>query len=142
MKSKGTKDQVKTYQSLSYILIHCQGLKFLTYYGNKIKTNINMQYSLLLRLNWQNGCLQYWVPLPGFNSQLDQWKMACAWRNLYNIPSRPLFTIIFRPDILKCSPIFHFDRINLHNGFVIYCVLKQEKFKKIAQIQSHPLHLE
>ena len=51
-----------------------------------------------------------------------QWKFA--WRNFKNIFSRPLFTIIFRPDILKFSPIFHFDQINLHNGFVIYCVLK------------------
>ena len=48
--------------------------------------------------------------------------MACAWRNFKNIFSRPLFTIIFRPEMLKFHPysILTGDR---KVGFVIYCVL-------------------
>ena len=48
--------------------------------------------------------------------------MASPWRNFKNISSRPLFTIVFRPEMLKISPIFHFDRGN--NGRIchILCV--------------------
>ena len=48
--------------------------------------------------------------------------MVSAWRNFKNIFSRPLYTIIFRPDMLK----FHSYSILTGDtmvGFVIYCVL-------------------
>ena len=37
-------------------------------------------------------------------SKKNYLKMACAWRNFKNIFSRPLFTIIFRPEMLKFHP--------------------------------------
>ena len=48
--------------------------------------------------------------------------MVIAWRNFINIFSRPLFTIIFRPEILK------FHQYSILTGdtmveFVIYCML-------------------
>ena len=48
--------------------------------------------------------------------------MVSAWRNFKNIFSRPLYTIIFRPEMLK------FDAYSILTGetmvgFVIYCVL-------------------
>ena len=48
--------------------------------------------------------------------------MVSAWRNFKNIFSRPLFTIIFRPEMLKLHPysILTGDTIV---GFVIFCVL-------------------
>ena len=49
--------------------------------------------------------------------------MASAWRNFKNIFSRPLFTIIFRPEMLKFHPY------SILTGetmvvFVTYCVLR------------------
>ena len=49
--------------------------------------------------------------------------MASAWRNLKNISSRPLFTIIFRPEMLKFQPYSILTGETMV-GFVIYCVLK------------------
>ena len=51
--------------------------------------------------------------------------MVSAWRNFKNIFSRPLFTIIFRPEMLK----FHAYSILTGDtmvGFVIFCVLSQD----------------
>ena len=48
--------------------------------------------------------------------------MACAWRNFKNIFSRPLFTIIFRPEMLKFHPYSILTGETMV-GFVIYCVL-------------------
>ena len=48
--------------------------------------------------------------------------MACAWRNLKNIFSRPLFTIIFRPEMLKFHPYSILTGDTL-DGFVIFFVL-------------------
>ena len=49
--------------------------------------------------------------------------MACAWKNFKNIFSRPLFTIIFRPEMLKFHPYSVLTR-NIMVGFVIFCVLR------------------
>ena len=52
--------------------------------------------------------------------------MVSAWRNFKNNIFRPLFTIIFRPEMLKFHPYsifpFHFDQGN--NGWIchILCV--------------------
>ena len=46
-----------------------------------------------------------------------------AWRNFKNIFSRPLFTIIFRPEILKFHP-YSILTWETMVGFVIYCVLR------------------
>ena len=48
--------------------------------------------------------------------------MASAWRNFKNISSRPLFTIIFRPEMLKFDP-YSILTGDTMVGFVIYCVL-------------------
>ena len=61
-------------------------------------------------------------------------KMASTWRNFKNIFSRPLFTIIFRPVMLKnakISHIYHFDTINIGGICHILCVnLKYVMFHK------------
>ena len=60
--------------------------------------------------------------------------MVSAWRNFQNIFSRPLFTIIFRPEMLK----FHQYSIlsgEAMVGFVIYCVLKYKSSKGICKNQ-------
>ena len=48
--------------------------------------------------------------------------MASAWRNFKNISSRPLFTIIFRPEMLKFHPYSILNGETMV-GFVIICVL-------------------
>jgi hypothetical protein len=49
--------------------------------------------------------------------------MASAWRNFKNISSKPLFTMIFRPEMLKFHPYSILTRGTMV-GFVIYCVLR------------------
>ena len=49
--------------------------------------------------------------------------MVSAWRNFKNIFSRPLFTIIFRPEMLKFHTYSIFTGDTMV-GFVIFCVLK------------------
>ena len=49
--------------------------------------------------------------------------MASAWRNFKNISSRPLFTNIFRPEILKFHPYSILIGETMVK-FVIYCVLR------------------
>ena len=48
--------------------------------------------------------------------------MVSAWRNFKNIFSRPLFTIIFRPEMLKFQP-YSILTGDTMVGFVIFCVL-------------------
>ena len=50
--------------------------------------------------------------------------MMSAWRNCKNIFSRPLFTIIFRPEMLKFRP-YSISTGQTMVRFVIYCVLRQ-----------------
>jgi hypothetical protein len=47
--------------------------------------------------------------------------MVSAWRNFKNIFSRPLFTIIFRAEMLKFHPYSILTGETMV-GFVIYCV--------------------
>ena len=47
------------------------------------------------------------------------------WRNFKNIFSRPLFTIIFRPEMLKFHPHSILTRDTMVE-FVIFCVLKKD----------------
>ena len=51
--------------------------------------------------------------------------MVSAWRNFKNIFSRPLFTIIFRPEMLKFHP-YSILTGDTMVGFVIFCVLRME----------------
>ena len=50
--------------------------------------------------------------------------MVSAWRNFKNIFSRPLFNIIFKPEMLKFHPysILNGDTMVV---FVIFCVLRR-----------------
>ena len=48
--------------------------------------------------------------------------MVSAWRNFKNIFSRPLFTIIFWPEMLKFHP-YSILTGDTMVGFVIFCVL-------------------
>ena len=50
--------------------------------------------------------------------------MVSAWRNFKNIFSSPLFTIIFRPEILKFHP-YSILTWQTMVRFVIYCLLRQ-----------------
>ena len=50
--------------------------------------------------------------------------MAGTWRNFKNIFSRPLFTIIFRPGMLKVHTYAILTGVTMV-GFLIYCVLIQ-----------------
>ena len=50
--------------------------------------------------------------------------MVSAWRNFKNIFSRPLFTIIFRPEMLKFHP-YSILTVDTMVGFVIFCVLSK-----------------
>ena len=61
--------------------------------------------------------------------------MVSAWRNFKNIFSRPLFTIIFRPEMLKFHPhsILTGDTMV---RFVIFCVLN-ENLNGRNQIKSN-----
>ena len=49
--------------------------------------------------------------------------MVSAWRNFKNIFSRPLFTIIFRPEMLKFHP-YSIVTGDTTVGFVIFYVLR------------------
>ena len=60
--------------------------------------------------------------------------MAGAWRNLRKKNSRPLFTIIFRPEMLKFHPYSILTGQTMVR-FVMYCVLKQ--LFAFFQICSH-----
>ena len=64
--------------------------------------------------------------------------MVSAWRNFKNIFSRPLFTIIFRSEMLKFYPysILTGERMV---GFVIFCVLITRRLDKsfISQNYTH-----
>ena len=51
--------------------------------------------------------------------------MVSAWRNFKNIFSRPLFTIIFGPEMLKFHPHSILTRDTMVE-FVIFCVLKKD----------------
>ena len=53
--------------------------------------------------------------------------MVSAWRNFKNIFSGPLFTINFRPEMLKFHPYFILTRDTMV-GFVIFCVLTIKLF--------------
>ena len=50
--------------------------------------------------------------------------MVRAWRNFKNILSRPLFTIIFRQEMLKFHP-YSILTGDTMVGFVIFCVLSR-----------------
>ena len=70
--------------------------------------------------------------------------MASAWRNFKNISSRPLFTIVFRPEMLKFHPYSILTGGTMVR-FVIYCVLKfvfSEKATKNDEIFTVDLTLE
>ena len=63
--------------------------------------------------------------------------MVSAWRNFKNIFSRPLFTIIFRPEILKFHPYSTLTGDTMV-GFVIFCVLIEGMyFKSFLEIDNH-----
>ena len=49
--------------------------------------------------------------------------MVSTWRNFKNIFSRPLFTITFRPEMLKFHPYSILTGDSMV-GFVIFCVLR------------------
>ena len=51
--------------------------------------------------------------------------MVGAWRNFKNIFPRPLFIIIFRPEMLKFHP-YSILTVDARVEFVIYCMLKQK----------------
>ena len=53
--------------------------------------------------------------------------MVSAWRNFQNIFPRPLFIIIFRPEMLKFHP-YSILTGDTRVEFVIYCVLKEKYF--------------
>ena len=60
--------------------------------------------------------------------------MASAWRNFKNIFPRPLFTIIFSPEMLKFHP-YSILTGEIMVGFVKYCVLKYKCSKGICKNQ-------
>ena len=62
--------------------------------------------------------------------------MASAWWNFKNISSRPLFTIIFRPEMLKIHP-YSILTGEIMVGFVIYCVLCKHLFNLCMQDDAH-----
>ena len=53
--------------------------------------------------------------------------MVSAWRNFKNIFSRPLFTVIFRPEMLKFHPYSILIGDTMVE-FVIFCVLTRKKW--------------
>ena len=57
--------------------------------------------------------------------------MVSAWRNFKNIFPRPLFIIIFRPEMLKFHP-YSILTMDTRVEFVIYCVLSIEQFLFMA----------
>ena len=64
--------------------------------------------------------------------------MVSAWRNFKNIFSRPLFTIIFRPDMLKFRP-YSILTGDTMVGFVIFCVLKAHLIRKQQKPETRRL---
>ena len=62
--------------------------------------------------------------------------MVSAWRNFKNIFPRPLFIIIFRPEMLKFHP-YSSSTGDTRVEFVIYCVLSPFYRLKL-QIKPHP----
>ena len=61
--------------------------------------------------------------------------MVSAWRNFKNIFSTPLFTIIFRPEMLKFHPysILTGDTMVV---FVIFCVLKEILWESLWNVKT------
>ena len=57
--------------------------------------------------------------------------MVSAWRNFKNIFSRPLFTIIFRPEMLKFHP-YSILTGDTMVGFVIFCVFSKDHCSAVA----------
>ena len=72
--------------------------------------------------------------------------MVSAWRNFKNIFPRPLFIIIFRPDMLKFHP-YSILTGDTRVEFVIYCVLnalawrkRDECGKRNSSKRNSPIH--
>ena len=64
--------------------------------------------------------------------------MVCAWRHFKNIFHRPLFIIIFRPEMLKFHP-YSILTGDTRVEFVIYCVLKAPIFSfKVKTLCQDP----
>ena len=59
--------------------------------------------------------------------------MVSAWRNFKNIFSRPLFTIIFRLEMLKFHP-YSILTGDTMVGFVIFYVLKQASLQMCSVV--------
>ena len=62
--------------------------------------------------------------------------MVSTWRNFKNIFPRPLFTIIFRPEMLKFHP-YSIWTGDTRVEFVIYYVLMNWKIEKVKAIFIH-----
>ena len=62
--------------------------------------------------------------------------MACTWKNFKNIFSRPFFSIIFRPEMLKFHP-YSILTGDTMVGFVILCVLNHLKSRLELSIVIH-----
>ena len=65
--------------------------------------------------------------------------MVSAWRNFKNIFPRPLFIIIFRPEMLKFHP-YSILTGDTRVEFVIYCVLKQGRDEWSSGAASYLRH--
>ena len=61
--------------------------------------------------------------------------MVSAWRKFKNIFSRPLFTIIFRPETLKCHQYSILTGQTMVR-FVIYCVLSSSVLRIVKLINA------
>ena len=61
--------------------------------------------------------------------------MVSAWRNFKNIFSRPLFTIIFRPQMIKFHPYSNLTGEGKVD-FLIYCMLIKRKCEECFKIKS------
>ena len=57
--------------------------------------------------------------------------MVSAWRNFKNLFSRPVFTIIFRPEMLRFHPYSILTRDKMV-GFVILGVLSKDKLQEAS----------
>ena len=64
--------------------------------------------------------------------------MVSAWRNIKNIFPRPLFTIIFRPEIIEYHP-YSILTGDTMVGFVIFCVLNTILFSYSLLESTHGL---
>ena len=62
--------------------------------------------------------------------------MVSAWRNFKNIFPRPLFIIIFRPEMLKFHP-YSILTGDTRVEFVIYCVLKPDLFGNYTYLLTY-----